>query len=167
MATTHSFELAAWFKAINDHELAYKSNEEITSELPLQIQTANRVRPNSLKTPSACCKICQKNTHWTYECPNQKNERKPASDTSFSKYRNNASPFHRGPMNIPRNTLRDKNGHLQGYYLLGIADLAIGHGSLIRLQQLQNEINYICKDIEANMFANTFNFNTEVILYNF
>ena len=24
---------------------------------------------------------------------------------------------------------------------------------------LENEINYICKDIEANMFANSFNFN--------
>jgi len=104
MATTHSFELAAWFKAINDHELAYKCNEEITSDLPLQIQNANRARPNCLKTPSAWCKICQKNTDWTYERPNQKNERKPAFDTSFSKFRNYVSPVQRGPMNIPRNT---------------------------------------------------------------
>ena len=180
MATTHSFELAAWFKAINDHELAYKSNEEITGELPLQIQTANRVRPNSLKTPSAWCKICQKNTHWTYECPNQKNERKPAYDTGFSKYRNNMSPAQRGPMNTPRNIF-ESQGRPSSRILLPrdsrfsnrprLPDRNInGNGRVVKHmtsttsrdttnKPLENEINYICKDIEANMFANKFNFN--------
>ena len=180
MATTHSFELAAWFKAINDHELAYKSNEEITGELPLQIQTANRVRPNSLKTPSAWCKICQKNTHWTYECPNQKNERKPAYDTGFSKYRNNMSPAQRGPMNTPRN-IYERQGRPPSRILPPrdsrftnrprLPDRNInGNGRVVKHmtsttsrdttnKPLENEINYICKDIEANMFANKFNFN--------
>ena len=180
MATTHSFELAAWFKAINDHELAYKSNEEITGELPLQIQTANRVRPNSLKTPSAWCKICQKNTHWTYECPNQKNERKPAYDTGFSKYRNNMSPAQRGPMNTPRN-IYESQGRPPSRILPPrdsrfsnrprLPDRNInGNGRVVKHmtsttsrdttnKPLENEINYICKDIEANMFANKFNFN--------
>ena len=182
MATTHSFELAAWFKAINDHELAYKSNEEITGELPLQIQTANRVRPNSLKTPSAWCKICQKNTHWTYECPNQKNERKPASDTGFSKYRNNVSPAQRGPMNTPRNIF-ESQGRPSSRILPPrdsrfsnrprLPDRNInGNGRVVKHmtsttsrdttnKPLENEINYICKDIEANMFANKFNFNEQ------
>ena len=180
MATTHSFELAAWFKAINDHELAYKSNEEITGELPLQIQTANRVRPNSLKTPSAWCKICQKNTHWTYECPNQKNERKPAYDTGFSKYRNNMSPAQRGPMNTPRN-IYERQGRPPSRILPPrdsrftnrprLPDRNInGNGRVVKHmtsttsrdttnKPLENEINYICKDIEANMFANKVNFN--------
>jgi len=180
MATTHSFELAAWFKAINDHELAYKSNEEITGELPLQIQTANRVRPNSLKTPSAWCKICQKNTHWTYECPNQKNERKPASDTGFSKYRNNVSPAQRGPMNTPRNIfesqgrppsriLPPRDSRFSNRPRLPDRNIN-GNGRVVKHmtsttsrdttnKPLENEINYICKDIEANMFANKFNFN--------
>ena len=182
MATTHSFELAAWFKAINDHELAYKSNEEITGELPLQIQTANRVRPNSLKTPSAWCKICQKNTHWTYECPNQKNERKPAYDTGFSKYRNNMSPAQRGPMNTPRN-IYERQGRPPSRILPPrdsrftnrprLPDRNInGNGRVVKHmtsttsrdttnKPLENEINYICKDIEANMFANKFNFNEQ------
>ena len=180
MATTHSFELVAWFKAINDHELAYKSNEEITSELPLQIQTANRVRPNSLKTPSAWCKICQKNTHWTYECPNQKNERKPAYDTGFSKYRNNMSPAQRGPMNTPRNIfesqgrppsriLPPRDSRFSNRPRLPDRNIN-GNGRVVKHmtsttsrdttnKPLENEINYICKDIEANMFANKFNFN--------